>query len=307
MPSSNPLTLVVLAAGMGSRYGGLKQLDPVGPSDEVILDYSVYDALQTGFTKVVFVIRPDFDEQFRETLGRRFEGKIEVGYAYQTLDLVPASFEIPSSRSKPWGTGHAVLASKEVVDTPFVVINADDFYGRASFQSIADHLQGTSDASDGLERYSMVGFPLKNTLSEHGAVARGLCQCDEEDHLASVVEITNIRKTDHGAAYEDASGDTQSLTGNERVSMNMWGFTPSFFPYLERLFSTFLISSGHTEKSEFYIPVAVDSLIKEGKAQAKVLPTDAEWFGVTYREDKEHVVRSIQGLVDQGDYPTPLW
>ena len=303
MPDS--LTLVVLAAGMGTRYGGLKQLDPVGPSGEVILDYSVYDALQAGFDKVVFVIRRDFEEQFRSDIGKRFEGKIVVDYAFQALDDLPNGHTVPRERKTPWGTGHAVLAVRDVVDGPFVVINADDFYGRDSYATIADYLKN-SDNSD-KEATSMVGFPLRNTLSDHGAVARGLCQCDIDGYLVSVVETTSIRKVPEGAAYEDEAGNTQTIVGTELASMNMWGFQTSFFPKLQRLFSEFLTQEVTSPKSEFYIPFAVDQLIQEGRATTRVLRTDSQWFGVTYKEDKAFVVQSLADLVARGVYPSVLW
>ncbi len=302
---SDSPTLVVLAAGMGSRYGGLKQLDPVGPSGEVILDYSVYDALQAGFDKVVFVIRKDFEEQFRNDLGKRFESKIAVDYAFQALEDLPDGHTVPAGREKPWGTGHAVLAARDVVDAPFVVINADDFYGRESYATIAEYLR-TSANSD-KEATCMVGFPLRNTLSEHGTVARGLCQCDDDHYLVSVVETTSIRKVPEGAAYEDESGCAQVLDGTELASMNMWGFQPSFFPLLQSLFGEFLSTQCESPNSEFYIPFAVDQLIQEGRASTRVLRTDSQWFGVTYQEDKPLVVQSLADLVTQGVYPSSLW
>lgn len=305
--SSSPLTLVVLAAGMGSRYGGLKQLDPVGPHDEVILDYSVYDALQAGVERVVFVIRRDFEAAFRDSLGKRFENRLAVDYAFQSLDAIPEGCQVPSGRTKPWGTGHAVLTAKDVVDTPFMVINADDFYGRSSYAVLADYLREAAATSSDVERYSMVGFPLKNTLSEHGTVARGLCQCGPSMDLESVKEITSIRKTEAGAAYEGPEGKDVLLTGDERVSMNMWGFLPSFFPLLEERFRTFMASHGDSDKTEFYIPFAVDELIQAQRATARVLATESNWFGVTYQEDKPVVVNALKGLADDGTYPSPLW
>ena len=306
-PIDSPLTLVVLAAGMGSRYGGLKQLDPVGPHGEVILDYSVYDALQAGIERVVFVIRKDFESAFRDSLGKRFENRLSIDYAFQSLDAIPEGCEVPSGRTKPWGTGHAVLTAKDVVETPFMVINADDFYGRSSYGVLADHLCEAAVASSDVERYCMVGFPLKNTLSKHGAVARGLCQCGADMNLQSVQEITNIRKTLAGAAYEDASGAEVVLSGDERVSMNMWGFLPSFFPLLEERFRNFMASHGDSDKTEFYIPFAVDELIQAQRATARVLTTESSWFGVTYQDDKPIVVNALQELADQGTYPSPLW
>lgn len=307
MPSQTPLTLVVLAAGMGSRYGGLKQLDPVGPHDEVILDYSVYDAMAAGVEHVVFVIRKDFEDAFRTTLGQRFEKRLAVDYAFQQLDDLPEGHAVPTGRTKPWGTGHAILAARHVVKHPFMVINADDFYGRQSYQSLADHLRAVESATNDREPVSMVGFPLRNTLSEHGTVARGVCQCDTEMNLESVEEITSIAKTTEGAAYTGPDGKSVPLTGNELVSMNMWGFLPSFYPLLEERFRTFMESNASSEKAEFYIPFAVDELIHAQRATTKVLTTSSQWFGVTYQEDKPVVVKALQSLAEEGVYPAPLW
>ncbi|MFT4640088.1 MAG: UTP-glucose-1-phosphate uridylyltransferase [Verrucomicrobiales bacterium] len=305
--NNTPLTLVVLAAGMGSRYGGLKQLDPVGPHGEVILDYSVYDALQAGIDRVVFVIRKDFEDAFRTTLGKRFEDQLSVDYAFQSLDAVPEGCVVPSARTKPWGTGHAVLTAKDVVKSPFIVINADDFYGRGGYAIIADYLRQAAAVETSVEPTSMVGFPLRNTLSEHGTVARGLCQCNDAMSLESVVEITSIRKTEIGAAYDGAQGEVVNLTGDEFVSMNMWGFLPSFFLLLEERFRSFMVDLGNSDKAEFYIPFAVDELIQAKRANSRVLTTDSTWFGVTYQEDKQVVVNALQALADAGTYPSPLW
>ncbi len=308
MSTNPPLTLVVLAAGMGSRYGGLKQLDPVGPHNEVILDYSVYDALQAGVEKVVFVIRRDFEESFRNTLGKRFEGRMAVDYAFQTLDALPPGCQVPDGRTKPWGTGHAILSAREAVTTPFMVINADDFYGRASYQRLADYLrQAAASGATEKEPLSMVGFRLRNTLSEHGTVARGLCQCDDAMNLRSVVEVTSIRKTANGAAYHAPGGGITELTGDELVSMNMWGFLPSFFPLLEDRFRRFMEEHGKSDKAEFYIPFAVDELIQAKRASTRVLTSNSQWFGVTYQEDKPVVVAALKALAEDGLYPTPLW
>ncbi len=306
MEAASSLTLVVLAAGMGSRYGGLKQLDPVGPRGEVILDYSVYDAMLAGFDRVVFVIREDFEQQFRETLGVRFENKLEVGYAFQRIDDLPLGAAVNTARTKPWGTGHAVLAARNMVTTPFIVINADDFYGRESFATIAAYLRESNTATN-RERYCMVGYPVRNTLSDHGTVARGLCHCDEHGDLTSVIEITNIRRQGDGAAYDDPDGNTVTLDGDAPVSMNFWGFTPSFFPLLEERFTGFLRANGQSEKAEFYMPSAVDELIKNDRATTRVLNTDSQWFGVTYKEDKPIVVKALGDLASKGIYPAPLW
>jgi len=299
------LTLTILAAGMGSRYGGLKQIDPVGPHGETILDYSIFDAMRAGFTRVVFVIRKDIEEAFRDAIGKRFEGRVDVAYAFQELSMVPDGFTVPDTRQKPWGTAHAVLAAKNTVDSPFAVINADDFYGEDSYRSLAGFLKGTRD--DARAHYAMVGFVLRNTLSEHGHVARGICEADDNRYLQKVVERTKILKRGNAAVFLDEQEQEHPLTGDEWVSMNMWGFTPSFFERAEQEFEKFLSRHGQEEKSEFFIPLAVDALMASGQADVKILPTQSSWFGVTYREDKPSVVQSIQALTDRGDYPAPLW
>lgn len=290
-------TLLVLAAGIGSRYGGLKQIDPVGPHGEVILDFSIHDAIRAGFGKVVLVIRRDIEQPFRERLGRRFESRLPVEYAFQELDALPTGFAVPPGRVKPWGTGHAILVAEPLIHEPFAAINADDFYGAASFQVLADYLR--SGATD----YAMVGFTLRNTLSEHGSVARGVCRVDEAGHLREVVELLKVFKAGHAARYLDEAGQEKRLTGDEPVSMNLWGFTPSVFGHLRRMFAEFLAAHGREEKSEFLIPRVVDTLVKQGRAKVRVLPTSAAWFGVTYQEDKPAVAAAIQQLVARGDYP----
>jgi NDP-sugar pyrophosphorylase family protein len=294
-------TLLVLAAGMGSRYGGLKQIDPVGPANETIIDYSIYDALRAGFGKIVFVIRHDIEHAFREAIGRKFEKHAPVDYVFQELDKVPAGFGVPKSRTKPWGTSHAILMAKNVIHEPFAAINADDFYGATSYKILHDQLaSGSSD-------HAMVGFVLRNTLSEHGSVSRGVCSCDSNSYLQSIAELTKIEKAGNGAKYSDESGKIQHLSGDEIVSMNCWGFRPSLFAHLREQFANFLREQGHEDKSEFFIPAAVNSLVNSGKARLKVLRTPDSWFGVTYREDKPHVVASIRALVARGDYPGKLW
>jgi UTP-glucose-1-phosphate uridylyltransferase len=297
-------TLLVLAAGMGSRYGGLKQIDPMGPSGETILDYSVFDAIRAGFGKVVFIIRPDFEQDFRERIAAKFAGKIEVGFAFQTLDRLPQGFSIPAGREKPWGTTHAILCAKDAVHTPFAVINADDFYGRDSYATLGQYLSTLQNAD---LAYAMVGFTLKNTLSEHGTVARGVCQADAQGLLVDIQELTKIAKTPTGAENRADDGVVTPLSGDEPVSMNMWGFTPSIFPLLEKDFIAFLAAKGQELKSESYIPLAVGSLVKNGHASCRILRTTASWFGVTYREDKAMVQASILSQVQQGNYPTSLW
>jgi len=290
-------TLLVLAAGIGSRYGGLKQIDPVGPHGEVILDYSVYDAVRAGFGKVVFVIRHDIEKPFREMLGHRYEARMPVAYAFQELDALPPGFTPPPGRTKPWGTAHAILVAEPFIHEPFAAINADDFYGADSYRVLACYLQ--SGAAD----YAMVGFTLRNTLSEHGSVARGVCRVDSTGYLQEVVELLKIFKNGTGARYLDEAGREHRLTGDEPVSMNFWGFTPSVFGHLRQMFTEFLAQHGREEKSECLIPRVVDALVRQGRARVRVLPTTATWFGVTYREDKPAVAAAIQQLVARGEYP----
>jgi UTP-glucose-1-phosphate uridylyltransferase len=297
-------TLLVLAAGMGSRYGGLKQIDPMGPSGETILDYSVYDAIRAGFGKAVFIIRPDFEVDFRERIAAKFQGRIEVGFAFQTIDQLPAGFSVPAGREKPWGTTHAILCARAAVDTPFAVINADDFYGRDSYTNLGRFLSLTHN--DGTD-YAMVGFTLRNTLSAHGTVARGVCKTNAAGMLTDIQELTKISKTAHGAENRSADGVVTRLNGTEPVSMNMWGFTPAIFPQLAEDFQNFLTSKGGEMKSEAYIPMSVGNLIRTGVATCRVLRTDSAWFGVTYREDKPIVQSSILEQVAAGDYPANLW
>lgn len=300
-------TLLVLAAGIGSRYGGLKQLDPVGPSGENIIDYSIFDAIRTGFGKVVFVIRKDIEEVFKEFIGTRYEGKIEIKYAFQELEAIPAGFEIPADREKPWGTGHAILMAKDVINEPFAVINADDFYGRSGFQLLADYYTDAPMEVDGKANFSMTGFILRNTLSEHGTVSRGVCSVDADGNLTNVVELTKIAKRGDAAENLAEGESVTDLTGDEVVSMNMWGFTPAIFEHLETQFIEFLQEQINVPKSEFFIPFVVDRTIKEGSAKLKVLKSTDSWFGVTYREDKPMVMASIQKLVDDGVYPEKLF
>lgn len=298
-------TLLVLAAGMGSRYGGLKQLDQVGPSGETIIDYSIFDAIRAGFGKVVFVIRRDIETAFKTAVGSRYAGKIEVDYAFQQLDALPEEFSIPEGREKPWGTGHAVLVAKAVINEPFAVINGDDFYGRAGFQLLADYL---STATDGDKAdYCMCGFVMRNTLSDNGTVSRGICELDPDGNLREVVEHTKLERNGNGAKSLMDNGSTVDFTGDEIVSMNMWGFTPSLFDNMTAMFSKFLEQHGNEMKSEFFIPLVADTLIKQGKATVKVMKSADEWFGITYREDKPQVVASIKALVEQGEYPAKLF
>jgi len=294
-------TLLVLAAGMGSRYGGLKQIDPVGPAGETIIDYSIYDAMRAGFGKLVFVIRKDIEQQFREIVGARFEKRIAVEYVFQELDKLPPGFALPAGRTKPWGTTHAILMAENVVKENFAAINADDFYGQQAYQLLAKHLtSGTTD-------YAMVGFILRNTLSQFGSVARGVCRVDENNHLKSVVEMMKIEPDGGGAKNTDAVGQITKLSGEEAVSMNFWGFTPALFPQLRTEFDRFLKKSGNELKSECYIPSTVNDLVVTGQAKVKVLRTNDSWFGVTYREDRPQVLESIRQLILKGEYPDDLW
>lgn len=299
-----PQTLVVLAAGMGSRYGGLKQIDPMGPSGETILDYSVFDALRAGFSKVVFIIRPDFEADFRNNVSSKFEHLVDVEYAFQTLDKLPSGFSVPAGREKPWGTTHAILCAADVVKENFAVINADDFYGQESYAVLNEELSGVDSLAN---TFSMVGFTLRNTLSDHGSVARGVCKTNENALLTHIDEMTNLSREGSGALYTREDGSVVNLTGDEPVSMNMWGFTPRLFDHLDRVFQEFLRSSGTELKSECFIPLTVGQLISEKHVTCKVLRSNSTWFGVTYKEDKEIVQGSIAALVEKGKYPKSLW
>jgi hypothetical protein len=293
-------TLLVLAAGMGSRYGGLKQIDPVGPGGETIIDYSIHDAMRAGFGKLVFVIRRDIEAAFRETIGARFEKRLPVEYVFQELDKLPAGFTVPPGRTKPWGTTHAILMAEDVIREPFAAINADDFYGASAFRVLAEHLQS------GSPDYCMVGFILRKTLSEFGSVARGVCRTTPDGLLQGVTELTKIEPDGAGAKYTGADGSVQRLTGDETVSMNMWGFTPGIFPQLREQLIAFLRQQGNDLKSECYIPTVVNSLVAAGQARCRVLRSADSWFGVTYREDRPRVVESVRALIARGDYPERL-
>jgi NDP-sugar pyrophosphorylase family protein len=286
---------------MGSRYGGLKQVDPVGPSGETVLDYAVFDAMRAGFKRVVFVIRKDFETLFRERIGGRYAGKLEVDYVFQSLDALPSGFAPPAGREKPWGTGHAVWCARQAIRGGFAVINADDFYGADSFQQLAGFLRGCEapGAGAGRAEFAMVGFRLANTLSEHGTVARGVSEADARGELRSIVEQTGIAPADVGPG--------RKYSGEEIVSMNCWGFTPALFAGLDGQLVEFLRTRGGEPKSEFYLPAAVSTMIARGEATVRVLPTDSTWFGVTYREDKPRVEAAIAALVHAGRYPRQLW
>jgi NDP-sugar pyrophosphorylase family protein len=295
--------LVVLAAGMGSRYGGLKQLDHIGPSGEFIIDYSVYDAIRAGFGKVVFVIRKDIEKIFRTSVSKRYEKFIDVAYAFQEIDSIEKTYSIPQERSKPWGTGHALLVAEKVVNTPFAVINADDFYGKHGYKLLADFLHGEEKGS-----YAMVGFKLDKTLSDNGSVSRGICKVDNNSFLLEVNEMTKISRNENGQIKNiSPDGIETSLTGKEIVSLNMWGFQTDFFEYLNNLFINYLDKEIQIPGSEFYLPAAVHLTIMNNSASVKVLKTEDNWFGVTYKKDKPTVMEKIKILSEQGIYPEKLF
>ena len=302
------MTLIIMAAGMGSRYGGLKQLDPLGPGGEFLLDYSIYDAIKAGFTKVVFVIKKENLELFRETVGERIEKAIKVEYAFQTIEDIPENGTIPEGRVKPWGTAHAVYCCRKYVDEPFAVINSDDFYGAEAFKCLADYL-GKTQANDNIHRYSMAAYMLKNTLTENGSVSRGVC-LDKDGNLTSITEHTKIERLSDGRLINtDENGKIEELDENLHVSMNCWGFTPEFFGTLEKgLKDFFEINKGEKlNKAEYYLLTAVQNEIDAGTATVKLLETDAKWFGVTYKEDRPKVVEAIRKLIADGVYPEKLW
>lgn len=301
-----PLTLLILAAGMGSRYGGLKQMDPMGPHGETVLDYSVFDAIRAGFTRVIFVIRKDFAEHFQSTVGARFAEKIQVDYAYQSLDDLPAGFSVPVTRTKPWGTSHAIRSARHLINGPFAVINADDFYGQDSYRRAASFLTQACSCTD-QEHYAMVGYRLRNTLSDHGDVNRGICRCDERSKLVSVEEVIQIERESDGLIRgEFLDGERRLIADDALVSMNFWAFPSSFFGHLEEHFTDFLQKHGKEEKSECYIPSVVDALIRQCLADCQVLETSSSWFGVTYPQDRAYVVENILALIQAGEYPSPL-
>lgn len=300
--------LIIMAAGMGSRYGGLKQIDPVDEGGHIIMDFSIYDAVKAGFEKVIFIIKKENEQDFKEKIGNRLEQKIEVEYVFQDIANLPEGFEVPEGRVKPWGTAHAVLSCLPVVDGPFAVINADDYYGQQAFRMIYDYLADHEDTDK--FQYTMVGYLLENTLTENGHVARGVCETDSNGKLTEITERVRIEKHEDGPAYtEDDGGTWTSLPGDTVVSMNMWGFTKSMMPEIRDRFAAFLTENlpKNPLKCEYFLPFVVDELIREGKAEVTVLKSRDRWYGVTYREDKPVVVKAIQDLKDQGLYPQNLW
>ena len=300
-------TLLLLAAGMGSRYGGLKQLDGLGPNGETIMDYSIYDAIQAGFGKIVFVIRRDFEEQFREQVLSKYEGHIPAELVFQSLDALPEGFSVPEGREKPWGTNHAVLMAKDVIKEPVCVINCDDFYNRDAFKVIGKFLSELPEGSK--NKYAMVGFRVGNTLSENGTVARGICSKDAEGNLTTVVERTEIMRVNGPVCYKDENGEWVAVEDNTPVSMNMWGFTPDYFEHSEEYFKEFLADPKNISnlKAEFFIPLMVNKLINEKTSTVQVLDTTSKWFGVTYAADRQDTVDRIQKLIDEGVYPSKLF
>ncbi len=298
-------TLLILAAGMGSRYGSLKQIDAIGPSGEAIIDYSIYDAIRAGFEKVTFIIRKSIEKDFRKVFDEKLKGKIETEYVFQELDMVPAGTSFSPDREKPWGTAHAVWVAKDYVKEPFVVINADDFYGPGSYQAMADYLTGEGSGSK--SKYCMMGYEVRHTLSDFGSVSRGVCESGDEDLLSSVVERTRIEKDGESIYYIDEKEKHIPMHGKELVSMNIFGFTPGIFDYIESTFIDFISANSDNLKSEIYIPTVVNDLIARKEASVKILPAVDRWFGVTYKEDKPLAIENIKDLISQGVYPDNLW
>jgi choline kinase len=298
-------TLLILAAGIGSRYGSLKQIDPLGSSGETIIDYSIYDAIQAGFGKVVFVIKENITEEFREVFSKKLNGKIELDYVYQEIDKVPEGIVYSKERIKPWGTGHAVLMAAGRIHEPFAAINSDDFYGRSAFDSLAQFYRNGPSSEE--NQYCMVGYEIGKTLSEHGSVSRGICKADDASFLVEVTERTKIARNAAGVAYMDDRGAPVLIDEKTTVSMNFWGFTPSFFSHLESGFLEFIRSNADSPKAEFYIPTVVNDLLHRKAASVKILNCSDQWFGMTYREDRELVISRIRELVERGIYPVDLW
>ncbi len=295
-------TLLILAAGMASRYGSMKQIQSFGPAGETIMDYSIYDAIRAGFGKVVFIIREEFADDFKEIFEPKLKGKIESAYVYQKLDAFTGGREIPEDRTKPWGTAHAVLCAKDVVKEPFAVINADDFYGRDAFQKAADFLRNEASETE----YAIIGYDLLNTLSENGTVNRGVCTVDREGNLQSIAERLNIAEKDSKVICDD-NLEPREISRDSKVSMNFWCFHPSIFDYTQQLFDQFLDEQINVPKSEFFIPIVADAFIASGKGRVRVIGTSSHWFGVTYKEDAPEVKKSLDKLVAEGEYPEALW
>ena len=298
-------TLLILAAGMGSRYGSLKQIDTVGPSGEAIIDYSIYDAIRAGFEKVIFVIRKSIEKDFREVFGEKLKGKIETDYVFQELDMVPEGISYSPDRVKPWGTAHAIWVAKNFIREPFVAINADDFYGAGSYQAMADYLSGQTETEN--DRYCMMGYQIQHTLSDFGSVSRGVCDSRDNDFLKSVVERTEIARDKGKIYFLDENGEKVEMPGDELVSMNIWGFTPGLFEHIEAAFSDFIEEHASELKSELYMPSVVNDLVERNTASVKILPALDKWFGVTYKEDKPLAADYIKKLIEKGEYPDNLW
>ncbi|UCG28046.1 MAG: nucleotidyltransferase [Bacteroidales bacterium] len=295
-------TLLVLAAGIGNRYGGLKQLDRVGPSGETIMDYSVYDAVRAGIEKVVFVTRRDIQPEFHEVIGSRPEGSVEIDYAMQEFEMIPEGIKFSQERTKPWGTGHAILVARDKIDGPFIVVNADDFYGAQSFRTIVDFIKTGSEKD-----YAMIGYRLDRTLSDYGYVTRAICTRSDQHYLESIKELTHIEHKGRRIFYTDVNGNETDLNGDELVSMNIWGFQPGIFDFIEKFFRSFIERERNNPKAEFYIPDLIKEILNHNLASVKILQTRDRWFGVTYRKDKEEVIQKIRKLVDEGFYPESLW
>jgi NDP-sugar pyrophosphorylase family protein len=298
-------TLLILAAGIGSRYGGMKQIDQVGPSGEAIIDYSVYDAIRTGFGKIVFVIRKEIESDIREFFEHKLSGKVNMDFVYQELDMIPEGYTCPPGRIKPWGTAHAVWVAASAINEPFVAINADDFYGYGSYKMMAEYLTANSPADS--TNFCMIGYQIRNTLSDYGSVSRGVCESDDRSFLKAVVERTEIFKKNGGIAFRDEQGMDVPLSSDTLVSMNIWGFTPVIFEYIRIHFTDFIRENVSNIKAELYIPKIVNEIIKSGKASVKILPATDNWFGVTYKEDKPHAIQNIRKLIEKGIYPPKLW
>lgn len=296
-------TLLILAAGMGSRYGGLKQIDKIGPSGEAIIDYSIFDAIRAGFGKVVLVIRKELEDDFREFFGNKLDGRIELKYVYQELDNLPAGVVVPADRKKPWGTAHAVLVAHEAINEPFMAINADDFYGLEAYQAVANHFISNQDHT----KHCMVGYQLRLTLSEHGTVSRGVCNYTPDLILKSITEVTNIERKADEIGFENSEKKWNSLDGQTYVSMNAWGFYPEIFKIFKDEFSSFIQRAKDDPKAEYYIARPLVEMMKQQLGSIQILESDAQWFGVTYREDKDSAKEKINRLIEAGDYPVNLW